>query len=303
MKYDVAIIGGGPAGLTAGIYAARGGLSVAIIEKQGIGGQAALTSEIENYPGVETSSGFELTLKMQEQAERFGVNFVYEEVLALHLAKNPKQIVTQNSIIEASSVILCMGASPRNLGLAREMEFIGGGVSYCATCDGAFFRGKNVAVNGGGNTAVEDALYLERFASKVYLIHRRNELRADKILAERIKSSTINVIWDSVIKELEGDKKLSAIKISNVKSGEESELKLDGLFVAVGQVPSSTLATEIDRNEKGYLITKDDMSTNIEGVYAAGDLRQKTLRQVVTACADGAIAADSVSKWLTEQKK
>ncbi|HKL94598.1 MAG TPA: FAD-dependent oxidoreductase, partial [Clostridia bacterium] len=187
--------------------------------------------------------------------------------------------------------------------LPRETEFIGSGVSYCATCDGAFFRGKAVAVVGGGNTAVQDALYLERFASEIYIIHRRDELRATKILAERIKASQkVHILWDSAIKSLEGENKLSSIKLVNLKTKAESEIAVNGLFVAIGQVPSTSFA-EIDKDNNGYILTQDDMSTNIAGVFAAGDLRHKPLRQVVTACADGAIAAESASKWLVEENR
>jgi thioredoxin reductase (NADPH) len=300
MVYDVVIIGGGPAGLTAGIYAARAGLLCAIVEKRGIGGQASLTSEIENYPGVETISGFDLTMKMHAQAERFGVEFIYEDIVKLELDKKIKAVYLVESTIESRSVILCMGASHKKLGLPREAELTGRGVSYCATCDGAFFRGKTVTVAGGGNTAVMDALYLERFAKQVYLVHRRDELRAAAILANRVKASSVNIVWDSVITQINGDAKLSSVTLKNVKTGAVTELKTDGLFVAIGQNPETALADGVQKDEAGYIIAKEDMSTNLSGVFVAGDLRLKPLRQIVTACADGAIAADSASKWLAE---
>lgn len=309
MKYDITIIGGGPAGLTAAIYAARGGLSVALVEKQGVGGQAALAVDVENYPGISGVSGFELTLAMEDQAKHFGVDFIYDEVLSLNLTENPKQVVLagcgdmpkcENNTIFSSSIILCMGASPRRLGLPREKDFIGSGVSYCATCDGAFFRGKTVAIVGGGNTAVQDALYLERFASKIYLIHRRDELRASKILSQRVaEAEKVKMIWNSKIKAIGGENKLAFLDLVNVKSGKESELSVDGLFVAIGQEPNTTLAT-LEKDESGYIITNEDMSTKIQGVFAAGDLRKKSLRQIITACADGATAAESASLWLVE---
>lgn len=302
MKYDVAVIGGGPAGLSAALYAARGGLNVALIEKGGIGGQASLTAEIENYPGFDKISGFELTMQMQNQAEHFGAEFIYDDVIKMELKGSVKRIFLSNSTVETKSVILCMGASARKLGIKNEKELIGNGISYCATCDGAFFKGKAVAVNGGGNTAVMDALYLERFAKEVYLIHRRQELRATSVLKDRLKESGVKVLWDSVVTELNGEKKLESLTVQNVKTNEISTVAVNGLFVAIGQIPASELAVEVEKDESGYIVTNEDMETNIDGVFAAGDIRQKTLRQVVTACADGAIAAESASCYLSSNK-
>lgn len=297
--YDLIILGAGPAGLTAGIYAARGGLNAVIIENKAVGGQAALTAEIENYPGFKSVSGFELTSLMQAQCEGLGVQFVYDNPVNMSLEGEIKTIDTEyGGTIEARAVIIATGALPRPLGIERESALIGGGVSYCATCDGAFFRGKSVAVVGGGNTAAEDALYLKNFASDVYLIHRRDSLRAGAMLSDKVKSSGIKILWDSVVTELNGADRLDGITVKNVKTGATSHVPVKGLFVAVGQKPSSAGLKGVSLDENGYIPTDDDMSTNIEGVYAAGDIRRKSLRQVVTATADGAIAAESVIKYL-----
>ena len=296
--YDVIILGAGPAGLTAGIYAARGGLNAVIVESKAVGGQAALTAEIENYPGFESVSGFELVSLIQAQCERLGVAFVYDNPVNVSLDGNIKSVETAYSgVLEARAVILATGAMPRTLGLPRESALMGGGVSYCATCDGAFFKGKAVAVVGGGNTAAEDALYLEKFASSVTLIHRRDALRADAILAKRIAESTVKVAWGSVVTQLNGENKLSSVTLKNVKTGELSDLPVSGLFVAVGQTPATEGLKGVEL-DGGYIVTDEEMRTSLPGVFAAGDVRKKTLRQVVTATADGAIAAESAIKFL-----
>lgn len=296
--YDVIILGAGPAGLTAGIYAARGGLNAVIVESKAVGGQAALTAEIENYPGFESVSGFELVSLIQAQCERLGVAFVYDNPVNVSLDGNIKSVETAYSgVLEARAVIIATGAMPRTLGLPRESALMGGGVSYCATCDGAFFKGKAVAVVGGGNTAAEDALYLEKFASSVTLIHRRDALRADAILAKRIAESTVKVAWDSVVTQLNGENKLSSVTLKNVKTGELSDLPVSGLFVAVGQTPATEGLKGVEL-DGGYIVTDEEMHTSLPGVFAAGDVRKKTLRQVVTATADGAIAAESAIKFL-----
>lgn len=296
--YDLIILGAGPAGLTAGIYAARGGLNAVIVESKAVGGQAALTAEIENYPGFASVSGYELVSLMQAQCEALGVSFVFDAPVTLSLDGDVKRVETAYSgTLEARAVILATGALPRTLGVERESELMGGGVSYCATCDGAFFRGKPVAVVGGGNTAVEDALYLEKFASEVYLIHRRDALRADAILADRVKNSGVHIVWDSVVTALDGDKKLQSVTLKNVKSGDTSSLAVNGLFVAVGQKPATEGLTGVEL-DGGYIVTDSEMRTSLPGVFAAGDVRKKTLRQVVTAAADGAVAAESAIKFL-----
>ena len=297
--YDVVILGAGPAGLTAGIYAARGGLSVAIVENQAPGGQAALTAEIENYPGFETISGFDLTARMVAQCEGLGVVFVYDNPVNVSLQGAVKIVETAYSgTVEGRSLIIATGALPRPLGVPRESELLGGGVSYCATCDGAFFRGKPVAVVGGGNTAVEDALYLERFASEVYLIHRRDALRADALLSERITKSTVKILWDTVVTDLVGSPRLQSLNVKNVKTGETSSVRVDGFFIAAGRKPASEGLNGVALDESGYILTDDEMRTNIDGVFAAGDVRRKSLRQVVTAAADGALAAENAVKYV-----
>lgn len=296
--YDVIILGAGPAGLTAGIYAARGGLNAVIVESSAVGGQASLTAEIENYPGFESVNGFELVSIMQAQCDRLGVTFVFDNPVNVSLEGEVKRVTTAASgTLEARTVIIATGALPRTLGLPNESALMGGGVSYCATCDGAFFRGRPVAVVGGGNTAVEDALYLLKFASDVWLIHRRDALRADAILADRVKSSGVKIVWDSVVTELVGENKLRALTLKNVKTGELSSLAVNGVFIAVGQTPSTAGLTGVEL-DGGYIVTDEEMRTALPGVFAAGDVRKKSLRQVVTATADGAIAAESAIKYL-----
>lgn len=287
--YDVIIIGGGPAGLCAGIYSARGGLKTAIIENKSIGGQAQTAHEIQNYPGIKAIGGFDLCYAMMEQCTSFGVDFVFDKITACDL-KNKKIALDSGNELSAKFIIIATGASPRKLDVENERRFLGKGVSYCATCDGAFFKGKTVAVIGGGNTAVEDALYLEKLASKVYLVHRRDALRADKILCDRLAKSTVEVIWDSVVQNLDGNDNLSQMTLKNVTKGTLTTVSVDGVFVAVGQIPESKLFDEVQKTSNGYIITDENMRTNIDGVFAVGDVRDKALRQVVTACADGAIA-------------
>lgn len=287
--YDVIIIGGGPAGLCAGIYSARGGLKTAIIENKSIGGQAQTAHEIQNYPGIKAIGGFDLCYAMMEQCTSFGVDFVFDKITACYL-KNKKITLDSGNELSAKFIIIATGASPRKLGVENENRFLGKGVSYCATCDGAFFKGKTVAVIGGGNTAVEDALYLEKLASKVYLVHRRNALRADKILCDRLAKSTVQVMWDSVVQNLDGNDNLSQMTLKNVKNDTLTTVLVDGVFVAVGQIPESNLFDEVQKTSNGYIITDEKMRTDIDGIFAVGDVRDKALRQVVTACADGAIA-------------
>lgn len=287
--YDVIIIGGGPAGLCAGIYSARGGLKTAIIENKSIGGQAQTAHEIQNYPGIKAIGGFDLCYAMMEQCTSFGVDFVFDKITACDL-KNKKITLDSGNELSAKFIIIATGASPRKLDVENERRFLGKGVSYCATCDGAFFKGKTVAVIGGGNTAVEDALYLEKLASKVYLVHRRDALRADKILCDRLAKSTVEVMWDSVVQNLDGNDNLSQMTLKNVKNGTLTTVLVDGVFVAVGQIPESNLFDEVQKTSNGYIITDEKMRTDIDGIFAVGDVRDKALRQVVTACADGAIA-------------
>ncbi len=297
--HDVIILGAGPAGLTAGIYSARGGLDTVIVETKSFGGQAAITPEIENFPGVANIDGFTLTFNMEQQARSFGVEFVYDQVLSTSLEGEVKTVTTaSNGIIEGKTLIIATGASPKKLGLVNENDLIGKGVSYCATCDGRFFKGKPVAVVGGGNTAVEDALYLSAFASEVYLIHRRDALRASNILAEKVKNSSVKILWDSVVQALNGDP-LESITVHNVKTDQMTEVSANAIFVAVGQEPASSMFEGVISQEKGYILADENMATNVPGVFVAGDVRKTPLRQIVTACADGAIAAESAIKFLS----
>lgn len=297
--FDVAIVGAGPAGLTAGIYACRGGLRTAIIEGGSIGGLAATASNVENYPGVKVADGFSLCYAMFEQSKAAGSEFFFDRATEFELEGEVKRVLLAGGgEIAAKRVILTVGASPRKLALNGEDRLTGKGVSYCATCDGALFRGKTVAVIGGGNTALEDALYLEKLAAKVFLIHRRDALRADAVYAERLGTSGIIPIWDSVVSKLIGEDKLAQIEVKNVKTNALSTLLVDCVFVAIGQTPNTAGLEKLALDGGGYIFTDENMRTNIDGVYAAGDVRSKALRQIVTACADGAIAADACIKSL-----
>lgn len=297
---DIAIIGGGPAGLAAGLYAARGGVSCALYEELFPGGQTARTERIENYPGFPQGvPGAELGANLLEQAERFGLRVEYAGVEKLELTGDIKRIHTSQGVAEARRVILAMGAQPRTLGLPDEGRYIGAGISYCAVCDGAFFRGQAVAVVGGGDTAVSDALYLARFAKKVYLIHRRGALRAAHALAAAAAANpVIEILYDTVITGYLGEGKLAGLALSDVKTGASRELPLSGLFMAVGVDPRSKLAEGQVDMENGYIITDMHMRTSVPGVYAAGDVRKTPLRQVVTAVADGAVAATTALESL-----
>ena len=299
---DLVIIGGGPAGLAAGIYAARARLDTLLIEKLGQGGQILLTDWIENYPGFpEGVSGFELADLFAKQATRFGLEILNAEVLEIDVSSNPKRVNIGDRNIDCKSVIIATGASPARLGVDGEDTFTGKGVSFCATCDGPFYRGKTVAVVGGGNSAVEEALFLTKFAEKVYIIHRRDELRATRILQERaFNNPKIEIIWDTVLDKIEGDESgVNNLKIKNVKTGDISDLKVDGVFIFVGALPNTGyVPAEIERNSRGFLITDDNMETSVPGVFAAGDVRAKLLRQIVTAVGDGATAAFAAEQYI-----
>lgn len=297
--YDTIIIGAGPGGLSAGIYASRGGLDVAIIENRSVGGQAQQAADIQNYPGVKSSSGFDLCYTMMNQCIDFGVEFVFDQIVDCDLSQDEKTIrLASGKTLTAKTVVIASGASSRKLDVKGERELTGKGVSYCATCDGAFFKNKTVAVIGGGNTAAEDALYLEKLAKKVYIVHRRDKLRADAIVANRLLSSSIQPIWDSVVQSIEGEDKVTELTLKNVKTDDLTSLSVDGVFVAIGQTPNSQGFDGVDVTKSGYILTDERMRTNLQGVYAVGDVREKSLRQVVTACADGAIAADDIIKLL-----
>ncbi len=306
--HDLIIIGSGPAGLSAAVYAKRAGLDMIIIEKNPVsGGQIIDTYEVDNYLGIPGVNGFDLAMKFREHADKLGAEFIDATVSKIECTgegsdtKAPVyKVYTDNGDFEAKTIILATGAHHSKLQIPGEEEFTGKGVSYCATCDGAFYRGKVTAVNGGGDVAVEDAIFLSRFCSKVYLIHRRNELRAAKILQDELFGiENIEVIWDSVVKEIEGDEKVTALKLQNVKTNEESELNVDGIFVAIGIHPSTDLFTDIVKcDENGYVIAGEDGATSAPGIFVAGDSRKKRLRQIVTAVADGANAVTSVQDFL-----
>ncbi len=301
--YDIIIIGAGAAGLTAGIYAGRGGMKTLIIEKTFAGGQAATTYEVDNYPGFdETVSGAELAMKFEKHAKKFGAKIISEDVKEIDVDAKVKKVITSKGSYESKTLILALGATPRELGLANEKKLRGMGVSYCATCDGAFYRDRVTAVVGGGDTAVEDALFLSRFCPKVYVIHRRDELRAAQVLQEAaFKNDKIEFIWDSVVEEIIGKDGVEAIRIKNVKDNSEKTLSVEGIFVAVGIVPHTDLVKgKIALSEQGYVETDDTMQTSKPGVFAAGDCREKILRQVITAASDGATAAYATERYINE---
>jgi thioredoxin reductase (NADPH) len=303
MRYDVIIVGAGPAGLSAAIYSARGGLKTAIFEKAMVGGQINVTDEVENYPGFEEPlSGFDLTEKMHKQAERFGADFIEEEITAIGLEGLCKIVETVENKYRAKSVIICTGAHPRRLNVPGEEQFTGRGVSYCATCDGALYRDKVVAVVGGGDSAIEEGIFLTRFAKKVYVIHRRESLRAQKIIQERaFKNPKMEFLWDTVVQEIRGENKVQELEIYNRKTNQVSHLPVDGIFIYVGILPNNELLeSRLQLDNAGFAITDENMHTNIPGIYAAGDIRHTVLRQVVTATSDGAIAAWSAEKWIIE---
>ena len=300
--YDVVIVGGGPGGYTAALYAARAGLDVLIVARLSAGGQMNLPGQIDKYPGFpEGVDGFGLSMSMQQQAERFGAKTKYAEVLKLELEGVIKKVVTNEGEYLAKSVVISTGANPRPLGVDRESEMIGRGVGYCAHCDGGFYRGKTVAVVGGGNSAAAEALYLSRIAKEVILIHRRDSLRATQIYHKPLMdAANIRVIWNSEVAELLGEDLLEGVKIRNLQSGEEETLKVQGLFVSIGRKPATDLVKEqLTLDDAGYIMAGEDTKTNLPGVYAVGDVRTKELRQIVTAVADGAMAAHMAEKELT----
>jgi thioredoxin reductase (NADPH) len=300
--YDIAIIGAGPAGLTAGIYAARSGMKTAVIELTAPGGQAALTEKIENYPGFpEGIGGYELMNAFYRQALRFNVDFVFSEVKSLKLEEKAKAIILEEKIIPSKAVIIATGSRPRHLGVPGEDNFYGRGVSYCATCDGAFFKGKKVVVAGGGAAALQEGEYLTRFAEEVVIIHRRTGFRAAQIVVDQARQNPkIKFELNNVIEEIFGSDKLEGVKIRNVISGEVREIRAEGVFVYVGTQPNASfIGPELKRSEQGYLKTDAGLQTNIPGVFAAGDIRDTLLRQVATAVGDGALAAVQAEKYVS----
>lgn len=303
MIYDVIIIGSGPAGLAAAIYAQRARLSTIVLEKEYMsGGQVVNTYEVDNYPGLPGISGFELGMKFREHAEQLGAKFINIEVRHIGLEENGKikVVYTDGEEFRARTLILSMGAHHRELGIPGEKELAGMGVSYCATCDGAFFKGRTVAVVGGGDVAVEDALFLARGCEKVYLIHRRDELRAAAVLQEQLKKcENVDFLWDSEVLDIQGEDHVDCIRIHNKKTGEEKIIDVDGVFIAVGTIPNTSTITELLQLDKnGYIPASEDGKTEIPGIFAAGDIRTKQLRQIVTAVADGANVITSVQSYL-----
>ena len=300
--YDVLVIGGGPGGYTAAPYAARANLSVMVLEKLTPGGQMGTTDVIDNYPGFpEGVGGFELALQMQKGAQRFGAQTQLSEVISVELGGTVKQVRTQDGTYQARTVVLASGAHPRELGLSGEQELRGRGVSYCATCDGMFYRGKTVAVVGGGNTAVSDVLYLSRLCQKVYLIHRRDQLRASKVYLDPLQQAeNVEFVWDSQVQELLYGDVLTGVQVRHKKTGELREIPCDGLFVAVGHVPNTELYQgQVELDQAGYVLADETTRTNLPGVFAVGDLRKKPLRQVITAASDGAVAAHFIEEYVS----
>ncbi len=305
-KEKVIVIGSGPAGLTAALYTARALLNPLVISGSELGGQISITNEVENYPGFpEGITGPELVEHMQKQAEKFGARVLIDEVTEVNFKDgSPFKLTTHGDAFEAEAVIVCVGASPRRLGVPGEEEMIGRGVSFCATCDGFFFREKDVVVVGGGDSAMEEALFLTRFASAVKVIHRRDELRAGEILKQRaFANEKISFIWDTVVEEIVGDGKVEAVRIRNVKTDETSELTTDGVFIYIGHYPNTSLFEgQLEMNERKYLITDKHMATSAPGVFAAGEVQDPTFRQIATSVGQGCAAAMMTERWLEERE-
>ena len=301
LEFDTVILGGGPAGLSAGIYAARATGNIAIVDVSMFGGQPSNYLELENYPAFPLVGGYDLMEKMEEHADKFGVNkFPMEEIQKIDLISTPKIIETLTHTFKAKSVIIATGAQPKKLGVKGEKEFLGRGVSYCAICDGAFYRDKTVAVVGGGNAALEEAMYLTKFATKVYVIHRRNEFRADKIVQNlAFKNEKLEFVYDTVVNEINGEDTVKSLVIENVKTNETSTLNVDGIFPYIGFLPNTDLINgQVEQDSNGFIITDETMKTSIDGVFAAGDVRKTPLRQVITATSDGAVAAVYAGRYV-----
>ncbi|HSA06912.1 MAG TPA: thioredoxin-disulfide reductase [Candidatus Gastranaerophilales bacterium] len=304
-NYDLIILGAGPAGLSAAIYACRSALKTVIIDTSVTGGQLNKILEIENYPAFPMISGFDLAEKFEEHADKFNIEkFLMQKITGIDFYSPVKRIETEEGIFKANSIIIATGAQPQKLGVPGEDELIGRGVSYCAVCDAAFFRDKVVSVAGGGNSAVEEGLYLARFASKVNIIHRRDALRADKIYQDRAKENPkINFILDTVVTSVNGENKVESLSLKNVKTGEAFELATDGVFPFIGYSPNSELfKDQLQLDERGFIKTDSNLATSCEGVFAAGDIRVTPLRQIITAVADGAVAATKANEYLKERE-
>ncbi|WP_373262899.1 thioredoxin-disulfide reductase [Hungatella hathewayi] len=298
--YDVVIIGGGPGGYSAALYCARSGMSVLVLEKLSPGGQMATTGQVDNYPGFEDGiDGFELGEKMKKGADRFGAETAFDEVIRVDLKAEPKKITTTGGELLTKTVVIATGASPRELGLPEEKKLRGRGVAYCAVCDGMRYKDKTVVVSGGGNSAAEDALFLAKICKKVYLVHRRDALRASMVYQNALKDSLVEFLWNSRIEEILHEKKVTGVRLADVKTGEEREIACDGVFVAIGRVPDTAVFEgQVERNEQGYIIADETTRTNVPGVFAVGDVRTKPLRQIVTAASDGAVASKFIEEFI-----
>lgn len=301
--YDMIVVGGGPGGYTAALYAARAGMQVAVVEKLAAGGQMAQTHQVDNYPGFEDGiDGIDLADKMQDQAHRFGAETIYAQVEQLELEAVPKTVHTDQGDYFAKTVVIATGANPRKLGLPMEQEFTGRGVHYCAACDGMFYRGNTVVVVGGGNTAAADALALSRIAQKVYVVHRRDTLRATKLYHKPLlEAKNVEFLWNSAITALEGDGRLSGVVVKDLQNGQERLLEVNGLFVSIGRVPATALVEgQLQLDQAGYIQAGENTESSLPGVYAVGDVRSKQVRQIVTAVADGAVAAHAAESYLSQ---
>ncbi|MDQ3947808.1 MAG: thioredoxin-disulfide reductase [Thermoproteota archaeon] len=303
--YDVVIIGSGPAGYTAGIYTSRANMSTLLITGTLPGGQLMTTSEVENYPGFPNGIfGPELMMNMRQQAERFGSVVVDDEVLKVDFKKRPFTITTHAETYTAEATLICTGASPRKLGIPAEQQFSGRGVSYCATCDGPFFKGENIVVVGGGDTAMEEATFLTKFGKSVRVVHRRDSLRASKILQQKaLENPKIEFIWNNVVADIKGNNKISTVLVKDINTGKERTIETGGLFVAIGHEPNTAIFKgQLELDDKGYIVLKQHTKTSVEGVFAAGDVHDHRYRQAVTAAGFGCMAAIDVEKWLSERK-
>jgi thioredoxin reductase (NADPH) len=301
--YEVVIIGSGPAGYTAGIYTSRAKLNTLLISGSLPGGQLMTTSEVENYPGFPNGIfGPELMMNMRQQAERFGAKLFDDEVVEVDFKRRPFGIKTHGQEFRSESVIICTGASPRKLGLKAEQEFAGKGISYCATCDGPFFKGEDIAVVGGGDTAIEEATFLTKFGKSVKIIHRKDFLRASKILQEKaFENPKIDFVWDHVVSDISGNRKISSISVRNLRTGEERKISVGGLFVAIGHEPNTSIFKgQLQLDDRGYMALTKNTRTSVEGVFAAGDVHDYRYRQAITAGGFGCMAALDVEKWLVE---
>ena len=300
--YDIVIIGGGPAGYTAALYAARAGLDTLVVERMSAGGQMGLTGEIDNYPGFEEGvDGLTLGMKMQAGAERFGAKTKYGEVRGLSLEGKLKKITLARGELLARTVVIATGANPRTLGIEGEDALVGRGLHYCAHCDGRFYQGKTVIVVGGGNSAASDALYLSRLAKKVIVIHRRDTLRATKIYhAPLMQAENVEFLWDSAVADYIVDKRVTGVRVKNLKTGEETDVRCDGLFVSIGRKPATEPFAVVALDEHGYIVADESTKTDLPGVFAVGDVRTKILRQVVTAVGDGAVAAHYAEEYIAQ---